>query len=153
MENPTYTVSEDAGTISVCAVTKSGMLDKSVSFTFSTQDMTATSINPRDYSSFSSTFTFNKTTTMRCADISILGDTIVESAESFRVVLETEDTSISLESTPSTVTITDTDKVLIELNQDKYQGNGEDFFEICGILRNATLERELRTQFVVGNQG
>ena len=77
----------------------------------------------------------------------------MESSESFSVVVESDHQNVDIMPSTASVTIVDNDKVEIGFNQDKYQGDGEDLFDVCGVLRNATLERQLRVQFIIGDEG
>ena len=156
MEAPRLTVNEGSRTVKVCARPTNGVtLERIVTFTLSTEDNEATSEDPRDFvAMINSPLKVDMSQSRDCADVTIEDDGIVEDAESFRVVLSSSNPKVDIGNSSSTVVlIEDNDKVVIDLDKSRYLGDGKDSFEVCGILRNATLEKTLSTQFFVGDEG
>lgn len=155
MEAPRLTVNEGSRTIKVCArPTNEVALERIVTFTLSTEDDEATSDTPRDFvAMINSQFKVDMSQSRDCADVTIEDDGIVEDAESFEVVMNSSDPKVDIGNSTTVVLIEDNDKVVIDLDKDRYLGDGKDSFEVCGILRNATIEKTLSTQFFVGDEG
>ena len=91
----------------MCAVIVSGTLERTLTFTLSTQDGTATS--PADFSAVSADLTFDESTSKACVDIPVEDDIAVENPENFTVVLSGGDPVIDFIPSTSTVTIIDND--------------------------------------------
>ena len=91
----------------MCAVIVSGTLERTLTFTLSTQDGTATS--PADFSAVSDDLTFGESTSRACVDIPVEDDIAVENPENFTVVLSGGDPVIDFMPSTSTVTIIDND--------------------------------------------
>ena len=155
VEAPTLTVNEGSRTIKVCATpTDEVTLERIVTFTLSTEDDKATSDDPRDFVAMTnSQLKLDMSQSRDCADVTIVDDGIVEDPESFRVIASSSDSKVNIGNSTTVVLIEDNDKVLIDLDKDRYLGNGKDSFEVCGILRNATIEKTISTQFFIGDEG
>ena len=114
IEHSTYTVAENAGTLAI-AVTMSGTLSSSVSVGMETISGTAdgaarfTSLN--DFEPLTKTLTFPAGTKEQTVSITIIDDQWVEVPyETFSVaLLSSIDSRITVETTPSVITITDDD--------------------------------------------
>ena len=141
LEQPSYTVNEDNGSVMVCAAIVSGTLERTLTFRLTTQDDSATS--PADFSSVSAELTFDESTSRACADIPIEDDQIVENPEVFRVVVDGDDPDVVFDPPSSTVTIIDNDNVVIGFEMERYQGDEGSEVEVCALLMNGTLERAL----------
>ena len=148
-------MNEGDKTVKVCArQTNEVALERRVTFTLSTEDEEATSDDPRDFvAMINSQLKVDATQSRDCADVTIDDDSIVEDAESFRVVVSSSDPKVDISNSTTVISIEDNDKVVIDLDKDKYLGDGKEPFEVCGILRNATIEKTLSTQFLVGDEG
>ena len=147
-------MSEGDGSIEVCAVLTSGSLERTVTFTLSTREDSATSTDPADFSAVAVELQFNEmNSNLVCTEISITDDSIVEDEERFTLMISSGDEGVTVDNTRemSTVTIADNDKVAIEFERGKYlQIEEEMTIEVCTILRNATLERALTIQLKDG---
>ena len=133
-------MNEGDGSIEVCA--SSGLLEGTVIFTISSRDNSATS--PADFSAVSIELQFNKTTSKACTDIPITDDSIIESQENFTLMMTSNDIGVIINmSEVLTITISDDDKVMIEFERGKYQVEEGRTVEVCAVLKNATLERNL----------
>ena len=141
MEVPSYTVNEGDGTIEVCAILVSGMLERTVTFTLSTQDDSATSTEPVDFSAVSVELTFNENTSRACVDVPIDDDDRVENPENFTIVVDGDDPDVDFVPPTSVVTVTDNDRVVIGFEMERYQGDEGEAVEVCAILRNGSLGR------------
>ena len=141
LEQPSYTVNEDNGSVMVCAAIVNGTLERTLTFRLTTQDDSATS--PADFSSVSADLTFDESTSRACVDIPIEDDQIVENPEVFRVVVDGDDPDVVFDPPSSTVTIIDSDNVVIGFEMERYQGDEGDEVEVCALLMNGTLERAL----------
>ena len=150
IELPNYTVREEDGPLEVCAVLVEGSLERSVLFTLSNMDDTATS--PGDYSTFTVELTFNATSSRACTDIPIEDDTILENPENFTVVLTSDDPDVSFMPPTSVVTIIDNDGVTIGFERETYTAmENEGSVEVCAILRGGELEREVIVNLDTGD--
>jgi len=103
-ENPSYIVSESAGSLMVCA-TLTGQLARDVVVTFFTTDGSATA--PDDYTTLPPTDrTFSNGMNRMCVDITIQPDSVNEvTAETFYVNLTSTDDAVMLGPDVTTVTI------------------------------------------------
>ena len=154
VESSTYSVNEGDRRVSVCVVkTDTTILEKPVTFNFETEDHFATSTNPVDFTPIRASFAFDRTTSRRCVDITITDDSIIEDTESFDIILDTSDPGVMLSPSRSVVSIVDNDKVAIGFVQEEHQGDGAELVEVCGILRNGSLERRIVTQFSIEGRG
>ena len=88
-ENEVYPSREDQGTVQVCARIFNSTLDREVTITLMTRDDTAT--EPDDYTSISTSISFDRETEEQCVDIPLENDDILESLENFEVILDPED--------------------------------------------------------------
>ena len=107
LEQPDYTVNEGSGSVMVCAAIVSGTLERTLTFSLTTQDDSATS--PADFSSVSVDLTFDESTSRACVDIPIIDDVDVENLENFTVILDGDDSFVDFFPSTSTVTIVDND--------------------------------------------
>lgn len=149
IERSRYAVSEDDGSIEVCALLTSGSLERRVTLTLSSQDGGASSTDPVDFSAVAVQLQFDERTLKQCAVISITNDNIVEESEDFMLMITTDDLDVTLSGDGmSTITITDTDKVAIEFEKSKYQIQEETGVEVCAALKNASLEKVLVTRLI-----
>ena len=145
LEQSTYSVTEGDGTVEVCAVVSSGELGKMVSFTFATQDGSATSSDPQDFSPISVDASFNETTSRACVDISINDDGIFEDSESFTFTISGDEQGMDFVSpTTATVTIVDDDQVSIGFAMPRYEGDEGEMVEVCAAVSGSvTMERSV----------
>ena len=134
-----YSVSEDAGSVSVTVSVQTGALGRDVVVTLSTINGTALcesettlpqwivsvaslsmysmcslshSVAGMDYEAITTTLTFNGSISTQMVAIPILDDQIVENSKSFGVTLTTIDTAVTLRSQTTRVTIRDNDSKL-----------------------------------------
>ena len=142
-ELPRYTVNEGDGNIEVCAVLTSGTLEKTVTFTLSTQDDSATSTDPVDFSAVDVKLQFDETTSRACAVIPITDDSRVEVPENLTVVIDSDDPDVDFVPPIPTVTIVDNDRVVIGFEMERYQGEEGRVVEVCAVIRNGSLERSV----------
>ena len=145
-ELPRYTVNEGDGSIEVCAVLTSGSLERTVTFTLSTGDDSAISTDPVDFSAVAVELQFNETTSRACADIPITDDNRVELPENFTVEIRSDDPDVEFVPPTSVVTILDNDRVMIGFEMEQYQGEEGRMVEVCAVIRNGSLERDVLTQ-------
>ena len=136
-------MNEGDGSIEVCAVLTSGSLERTVTFTLSTSDDSATSTDPVDFSAVAVELQFNATTSRACADIPITDDNRVELPENFTVGIGSDDPDVDFAPPTATVTILDNDRVVIGFEMEQYQGEEGRMVEVCAVLMNGTLERSL----------
>ena len=141
VELPDYTVNEGDGSVEVCAVIVSGTLERTLTFTLSTQDGTATS--PADFSAVSADLTFDESTSRSCVDIPVEDDDIVENPDVFTVEIGGDDPDVVFDPPSSTVTIIDNDRVVIGFEMERYEGDEGGVVEVCAILMNGLLERSV----------
>ena len=133
----------------MCAVLVSGVLERTVKFTLTTEDDSATS--PADFSSITVDLEFNSTTSRACADIPIVDDNIVELAENLSVIVSGDDPDVDFEPDTAIVTIVDNDRVVIGFEMETYQGDEGQTVEVCAIVRNGTLERSVLVEIFTGD--
>ena len=145
-ELPRYTVNEGDGSIEVCAALTNGTLERTVTFTLSTQDNSATSTDPVDFSAVALELQFNKTTSRACAVIPISDDNRVEVPENLTVVIDSDDPDVDFVPPTSTVTIVDNDRVVIGFEMERYQEEEGRMVEVCAVIRNGSLERSILVQ-------
>ena len=139
IELPDYTVNEGNGIIEVCAVIVSGTLERTLTFTLSTQDGTATS--PADFSAVSADLTFDESTSRACVDIPVEDDDIVENPDVFTVEIRGGDPDVVFDPPSSTVTIIDNDRVEIGFEMERYEGEEGGVVEVCAIIMDGSLDR------------
>ena len=144
-------MNEGDGSIEVCAVLTSGSLERTVTFTLSTGDDSATSTDPVDFSAVAVELQFDETTSRTCADIPITDDNRVELAENFTVEIRSDDPDVDFVPPTSTVTIIDNDRVVIGFEMEQYQGNEGTIVEICAALFSGSLERSLIVELSTGD--
>ena len=144
-------MSEGDGSIEVCAVLTSGSLERTVTFTLSTREDSATSTDPVDFSAVAVELQFNETTSRACADIPITDDNRVELTENFTVEIRSDDPDVDFAPPTATVTIIDNDRVVIGFEMEQYQGEEGGTVEVCAVLMNGTLERSLEIALFTGN--
>lgn len=141
-------MSESTGTVSVCAIVSSGTLERIAIVTLSTQDDSAISTNPRDFTSLSVDLSFDENNSMRCTNISINDDSLFEDAESFNVMLSSSDSSVNLVAPKSAViTITDNEQVTLGFEMSSYSGDEGQTTEVCVVVKEGvSLERAVTVQ-------
>ncbi len=107
-EMEVYPAREDQGTVQVCARLMEGSLGREVAIILSTQDGSAR--EPEDYAGVSVTLSFDETTVVQCANITLGNDSVLEGVEEFQVVLDSGDEEgIELSPERAVVMITDDD--------------------------------------------
>ena len=146
MELPTVTVNEGDGTVEICARQTSGAtLRRRVNLTLSTEDNEATSDAPRDFMAVSLPLQIDMTQPRPCIAVTIDDDSIVEDAESFKVVVSSTDQGVDIGSPSTTiVTIEDNDKATIGFEMDQYHGEEGQIAKVCAIVNETvSLERPL----------
>ena len=173
VEVPSYTVNEGDGTIEVCAILVSGTLERTVTFTLSTEQNAnaqgqhgqyicnnSLSINSRcsfipteseDYSRVVAQLFFDGDTERACTNIPIIDDTAIEVVETFGIILTTNASDVEFMPPTSIVNIIDNDRAVIGFEMERYQGGEGQMVEVCAILRNGTLERSLLVGIFTGD--
>ena len=144
-------MNEGDGSIEVCAILTSGSLERTVTFTLSTSDDSASSTDPADFSAIVVELLFNETTSRACADIPITDDNRVELAENFTVDIRSDDPDVDFTPPTSTVTILDNDRVVIGFEMEQYQGEEGEMVEVCAAVLNDRLERSLIVELFTGD--
>ena len=139
-------MNEGDGSIEVCAVLINGSLERTVTFTLSTSDDSASSTDPVDFSAIAIELQFDEVTTRACADIPVTDDNRVELPENFTVEIRTDDPDVDFAPPSTTVTILDNDRVVTGLEMEQYQGEEGVTVEVCAVLMNGTLERSLNVE-------
>ena len=136
LQQTAYTTSENNGTITVCAQISSGNLETEVGINLTTVDDTATSAgyqiyiyyftriryitnnyfsDPADFLATDVQLSFSEGSSvgnLTCTDIQILNDTILESVETFEVLLKAVDANVTMLpaiASKATVVILDSD--------------------------------------------
>ena len=148
-ELPRYTVNEGDGSIEVCAVLTNGSLERTVTFTLSSRDDSATSTDPVDFNASDEMLQLDNLKSKACTEIPIIDDSIIEDRENFTLMIRSSEEEVTIDNMraeTSTVMITDNDKVEIGFEKVKYlQTESEEgrTVDVCAVLRNATLERVL----------
>ena len=145
VESSRYSVNEGDRLVSVCVVkADTTILEKPITFNFETEDHHATSTNPVDFSHVQASFTFDRTTSRHCVDISIIDDSVLEDMESFDVIIASSDPDVVVAPSRAVVSIIDNDVVTIGLENDRFQGNEGEQSEVCASVRGiTTLERSV----------
>ena len=144
-------MNEGDGSIEVCAVLTSGSLERTVTFTLSTGDDSATSTDPVDFSAVAVELQFNETTSRACADIPITDDNRVELPENFTVDIRSDDPDVEFVPPTSVVTIFDNDRIVIGFETEQYQGEEGGMIEVCAIIRSGALERSALVELFTQN--
>ena len=141
-------MNEGDGTIEVCAGQTSRVtLGRIVNLTLSTEDGKATSVVPRDFTAVSLPLQIDMTQPKACINVTIDDDSIVEDAESFRVVVSSSDPNVDIMNSITIVTIEDNDKVVIGFETDRYHGKEGQRAIVCVIVKEAvSLERRVLVQ-------
>lgn len=101
-ESPTYTVDEDAGTVTI-TVTRTGGDEGTVTVNYATTDGSATA--PADYTETSGTLTFGPGVTEQTFTVPIVQDLLPESDETFTITLSGPTGGATLINPATTVTI------------------------------------------------
>ena len=148
VSQPIYSVNEGDGRILVCAKIITGTLARSATVSLSTRDGNTTSTSPRDFSAVTTELTFDPHTSMACVNISIKDDRIVESPESFIVILSDDDPAVNLEApTTAVVIINDNDMVTVGFEMDWYHEEEGQTTYVCAVVKgNVSLERQVIIQ-------
>ena len=146
-------MNEDEGGVLVCAIVDSGILERAVMFTLSTQDESATSTSPRDFSATTMELTLDQDVSTACANISIEDDSVVEDLEIFQVMIGGDDSSVNfLAPTSATVTIVDNDMATIGFEMDHYRGEEGQTVEVCVVVKgDVALERAVMVRLSTTN--
>ena len=147
-ELPRYTVNERDGTLEVCVSLLDGSLERTVTLTLFSQDDSATSTDPIDFSAVDLQIQFDDSVSRRCAIVPITDDDRVELAEIFVVQIRSNDTDVELEPPTAVVTILDDDTVAIGFEMEQYQGEEGEMVEVCAILVDGALERTLIVELI-----
>ncbi|MBA3961034.1 MAG: hypothetical protein H0X40_03925 [Chthoniobacterales bacterium] len=136
-----YTVAETAGTADITVVaSRAG--DPNQVLTVSYQTIPATATAGKDYTTKSGTLTFNAGETQKTISVPIINDSLIESTESFLVVLSNPGSGAMLVgSTTATVDISDDDSptATIGFNQDSYDVDEGAGFATLTITRSGGL--------------
>ncbi len=112
-----------------------------MTFTLSSEDDSATSTDPFDFSAVAVELQFNETTSRACADIPITDDNRVELPENFTVDIRSDDPDVDFAPPTATVTIIDNDRVVIGFEMEQYQGEEGEMVEVCAVVTDGALER------------
>ena len=108
-----YFVDEAAGSVSLTIRVLAGQLARTVSVDFFTQDESATSTDPVDFTSVSQavpiTLQFSPTDLVREVTVTIIDDDLRENAERFAGLLSSADAAVILTPSLTTVEIQDND--------------------------------------------
>ena len=92
-----YTVAESQGTVNLSVVLLSGTLERPVQVLFSTEEGTATSTDPVDFTGIRNlVLTFDPSTDRHLVMVSIANDNIVEDSEMFSGSLNSSDRAVDL---------------------------------------------------------
>ena len=148
VEVPRLIVSEGDRIVEVCARLTNGVtLGGRVTFNLSTEDNDATSSFPRDYMFISHALQLDMTLSRACIYITIDDDSIVENAESFRVMASSSDPKVNIRNSTTIVTIEDNDKVAIGFEMDQYHGEEGQMTMVCAIVKGSvSLDRLVLVQ-------
>ena len=142
-------MNEDDGSIEVCAVLTGGSLERTVTFTLSTRDDSATSTDSVDFSAVDVELQFNETTSRTCADIPITDDNRVELPENFTVEIHSDDPDVDFAPPTSVVTILDNDRVVIGFEMEQYRGEEGGMVEVCAVVSlNGSLDTNVSVQIL-----
>ena len=145
---PRLIVSEGDGDVEVCAELTNGVtLGRRVTFTLSTEDNDATSDSPHDFTFVSHALQLNMTLHRACVYVNINDDSIVENAESFRVVASSSEPQVDIRNSTTIVTIEDNDKAEIGFEMDQYYGEEGQMTMVCAIVKGSvSLDRLVLVQ-------
>ena len=106
---------EGVSHLTVCLRLEGGRLDRPVDITLTTRGGTAQA--NADYTDVVMTEFLPADSNLKCVDIAITDDKLVEMNESFALSLSTMESALSLNPDVATVTIIDNDKVTLALSQ------------------------------------
>jgi hypothetical protein len=147
LEMTAYTVSEDDGSVEVCARVTSPPDDQPLPREFvlraSTLGLTAT--QNVDFGEFNTTLPqFDDSNRRRCFTVTILEDQAYENDEEFQVSLSLASGSgVTIVPSLAVVQILDPDPLTIGLSQTEYTVmEGTPFVEVCAEVMNGVVERE-----------
>ena len=148
VEVPRIIVSESDGFVEVCARLTNGVtLGRRVTFNLSTEDNDATSESHRDFTFISHALQLDMNLSRNCAHVIIDDDSIVENAESFRVVVSSSDPQVDIRNSTTIVTIEDNDEVAVGFEMDQYRGEEGQMTMVCAIVKGSvSLDRPVLVQ-------
>jgi hypothetical protein len=145
-EQTMYMVDEEAGQVTVGVAVLDGVLNRTVDIAFTTQDGSATSGAPSDYTEVTRTLNFAPATTRIEVTIPIVDDDIVESVENFfaMLALETVGANVIVDPARTQINIVDNDTATPEFEVPEYSvPEDEGPVEVCVLIPAGQLERSV----------
>ena len=115
LESASYSVVE-GDTVKVCAIVQNGELEKSVELEISIVGQSG-SDQEKDYKLTKSMFSLRPAQNQSCTMVEILNDNLVEGNETFRVILSSMDSVVTISSPSSAIiTIEDIDGMMLSVS-------------------------------------
>lgn len=115
LESASYSVVE-GDTVKVCAIVQNGELEKSIELEISIVGQSG-SDQEKDYKLTKSTFSLRPAQNQSCTMVEILNDNLVEGNETFRVILSSMDSVVTISSPSSAIiTIEDIDGMMLSVS-------------------------------------
>ena len=138
-----YSLHEGMSSLEVCILLEGGQLDRPVNIVLSSNDRTA--VAQLDYAGLYTAGFELSDGNIRCVDVTIRDDTVVERDETFALDLSSNDTAVHVVSHSATVVIIDNDQVVVGFVHNSYtalEGIGQ--LEVgIQLLDGQNLEREI----------
>ncbi|XP_064383720.1 adhesion G-protein coupled receptor V1-like isoform X4 [Halichondria panicea] len=141
LEMGVYSVTEDSGSLMVCAAITDGEIDPGVLLPLQFSSVVGTATPGSDYTPVNSAQFLSSINTRQCVNIAIAPDNLVESSETFVVELSSASDAITLGVSMGTVTIIDDDtSATISLEAADYTvGESEGSVMVCAAITQGQL--------------
>lgn len=138
-----YSLHEGMSSLEVCILVEGGQLHRPINIALSSNDRTA--VAQLDYAGLYLAEFTPSDGNMRCIDVTIRDDTVVERDESFILALNSSDRAVRIISDSATVTIIDNDQVIVGFMHNSYTvTEGVGHLEVgIQLLDGQSLEREI----------
>ena len=144
-----YTFAESNATVEVC-VGLTGLLERNIEITMSATPLSASTDD--DYIFNDSVLTFTASVSRRCVDILIVNDDIVEKSEEIILTLSSNDTSVSIISPDTVITIEDSSFIRLRFDIEEQEIQENETVTLCVILEGIS-NRSIMVSVVVNDTG
>ena len=131
-EQSSYSVQETDGMIEVCVNGSQVMLERTVEFVVSTAE--ATAFESSDFVFTNSVLSFELPPFHTCINITIVSGDPVENAETFFVLLMSDDAGVNIQTPNVTVTIIDQSLVRVSFVNDSFEVTEGEEIPICALI-------------------
>lgn len=141
---------EADGSVEVCVVIGSGVLDRNIQFTLSTMEGSASPGD--DYTSQEFPLSFTPVPSEACVTVIVADDGVVEPMEEFSILLQSNDRSVDVELVTLSVPIVDSSSVELAFMQDAYSIAESETTDVC-VQLEGQIDRTVTASVQVDNNG